>query len=351
MRAISLLFVTLSFFPPSATGQTVRIGVLGIFHPAALTLSAGKKDAVVIRTAEKTIVLEPWSRSAQVRLAGNRLVLTYRGQAWPVSQVQASGRSGAAADFLLSIPGKIKRTYRGTLEIEVVDAALTPIVTMDLETAVASVVQAESDADAPLEALKAQAVVTRSYFVAGGRHTNFDFCDLTHCQFLQEPAAPTSLASTATRATQGLVLFYEERPVAAMFTRSCAGKTRTPAELGMPGGRYPYFAVTCDYCYANPTRWTRQLSPADAQQLLGKGEAGRLAIGRRLGWDAVPSNNYSARAEGDHVTLQGTGEGHGIGLCQRGAKAMASNGANFREILLHYFPNTRIVSSSLGALH
>jgi len=43
---------------------------------------------------------------------------------------------------------------------------------------------------------------------------------------------------------------------------------------------------------------------------------------------------------------QGVGNGHGIGLCQAGAKAMAESGAGFREILEHYYPNTEIVKHS-----
>ena len=75
---------------------------------------------------------------------------------------------------------------------------LVPVVSMDLETAVASVVAAEQVAGTPLEALKAQAVATRSYFVATrGRHRGFDFCDTTHCQFLREPPASGHPAARA----------------------------------------------------------------------------------------------------------------------------------------------------------
>ncbi len=77
--------------------------------------------------------------------------------------------------------------------------------------------------------------------------------------------------------------------------------------------------------------------------MIGKGEAGRLAVDRRLGWNAVPSNNFTAREVGGEVVLQGVGQGHGIGLCQRGAKAMAREGQNFRQILDHYFSNTAVV--------
>jgi stage II sporulation protein D len=54
------------------------------------------------------------------------------------------------------------------------------------------------------------------------------------------------------------------------------------------------------------------------------------------------------RKEGDHVILEGVGQGHGIGLCQSGASAMAEEGANFRQILSHYYPNATIVSLGLS---
>jgi stage II sporulation protein D len=52
------------------------------------------------------------------------------------------------------------------------------------------------------------------------------------------------------------------------------------------------------------------------------------------------------RKEGEDIVLRGVGQGHGIGLCQAGAKAMAEEGADFRGILAHYYPNT--VVTKLG---
>ena len=93
-----------------------------------------------------------------------------------------------------------------------------------------------------------------------------------------------------------------------------------------------------------PSRWTRRISEHQAARLLGKGEAGRLAVDRLLGWNEVPSNNFTARTEEGEVILEGAGQGHGVGFCQRGAKAMAEAGASFREITSHYFPNTTLTS-------
>jgi stage II sporulation protein D len=50
------------------------------------------------------------------------------------------------------------------------------------------------------------------------------------------------------------------------------------------------------------------------------------------------------RKEDDQVILKGIGQGHGIGLCQSGAAAMAKEGANFQQILSHYYPNAEIGS-------
>ena len=332
---------------PTAFAQKVQIGVLGLFHPRQITLSIANGEALVLGADNNVFVLEPGPRpsTARIRIANGTLLLEIGDRLVRAAEIRASGRNSRAATFVLGVPGKINHQYRGTLSVKAIEGVIVPIVTMDLETAVASVVAAESAPGAPVETLKAQAVVTRSYFIAGkGRHHDFDFCDLTHCQFLRDPPNPESPAGVASSATHGLVITFEEKPVAAMFTRSCGGHTRTPAELGMPSSGYPYFSVRCDYCYENPSRWTRRVSEHEAARLLGKGEAGRLAVDRLLGWNAVPSNNFTARTEEGEVILKGVGQGHGVGFCQRGAKAMAEAGASFREIISHYFPNTTLTS-------
>ena len=325
--------------------QEVKIGVLGLFHPREITLASTAEDGLVVVAADKTFVMEPGSRSAiaSIRISGSQLIFSYRGKIVRTTEVRAFGRNHASTTLILGIPEKITRRYQGTLVVKGGEGVVLPVITMDLETAVASVVAAETMPGTELEALKAQAVVTRSYFFAGaGRHHDFDFCDLTHCQFLREPPSPESNAAIAALVTRGFVLRYEDKPIATMFARSCGGRTRTPAELNISEGTYPYFSVVCAYCSKHPTRWTRTISKPDASILVGKGEAGRLAVDRRLGWNAIPSNNFTSREVDGEVLLEGKGQGHGIGLCQRGSSAMANDGSTFREILQHYFPNTTL---------
>jgi peptidoglycan hydrolase-like amidase len=332
-----------------ANAQNVRIGVLGIFHPSQLTLDSGPDDAIVVNAAGQTLFLQPRSatHSLQIRVAGEEMLLSLADKEICAKEIHAAARNQDATEFLLSVPGKIERRYRGTLDIKIVDGELVPIVTMGMETAVASVVQAESLAGTPLEALKAQAVVTRSYFVAGGgRHTEFVFCDLTHCQALRGVPRSGSPAVLAAQATRDLIVVFNEKPVAAMFTRSCGGRTLTPEAIGISFRGYPYFSVVCDFCHKNPVRWRRQVSPEDAEILSDHHESGRLSVDRRLGWNAVPSNNFNAHKHGSELILEGVGQGHGVGLCQRGARAMAENGADYHKIIDHYFPNTTLSHSA-----
>ena len=145
-------------------------------------------------------------------------------------------------------------------------------------------------------------------------------------------------------ATRGLVLAYDSKPFAAMYTRSCSGRTHTPADLGLPSSGYPYYPAECAYCRAHPASWSSKISARDAATLRSSDESSRLNVVRRLGWSAVPSNTFTTTKDGDQLVIRGTGQGHGIGLCQAGARALAEQGETFQQILSHYFPNTTITT-------
>jgi stage II sporulation protein D len=240
------------------------------------------------------------------------------------------------------VPGKISRIFRGTLEIAPLHRRLQATVVIDSEVAVASAVSAEAPPGAPMEALKAQAVVARSFYLGShNRHQDFDFCDTTHCQLLKEPPRTDEPAYLAAQQTRGLTLHYRGEIIAAMFSASCGGHTRTLADVGIVTEGYPYYSVEDSYCDRNARRWRARLSSPEAQALAqSHSEHDRLALGRKIGWNVVPGNNYVVQNEADAVNFEGKGSGHGLGLCQQGATAMAGDGASFREILAHYFPNT-----------
>lgn len=330
------LFATTAWAP----AQTVNIRVFTLFHPTELRLASAQNATVVLKAGDVRVVLnnEHDHRSAQILLESGHLLLN----GTPVPSIHAASRGGDPVDFTLSIPGRISRHYQGTLLVTAGPHSLQPVVAMDTETAVASVVAAEMPPSTPLEAMKAQAVAARSFLAAGGPHSDGEFCDTTHCQFLRDPPPPSSRAAIATRQTRGLVLTWHGQPLAAMYSRRCGGTTRTLHDIGVPAQGYPYFAVECTWCRRHPSTWTRALSTSDGRNLKSSNEQARLALDRAHGWSAIPSNNYHAISGLDGLILQGQGEGHGLGLCQFGAAGMAEEGAGFAEILRHYYPETEL---------
>jgi stage II sporulation protein D len=63
---------------------------------------------------------------------------------------------------------------------------------------------------------------------------------------------------------------------------------------------------------------------------------------KAMGFDKIKSTWFDARLEGERVTFSGHGYGHGVGMCQWGAKGMADEGKTYREILKFYYPGARI---------
>jgi stage II sporulation protein D len=306
---------------------TVRVGVLSLFHPRTLLLTADHRITLLLDGAPR--VLDAY-REATIRVAADGLT---------VDAVAARTLAVPAGNFTLTVPGKLTRAYRGALTVGTRGRILVPVVAMDTELAVASIVAAESPPGASLEALKAQAVASRSFLLANrNRHPQMDACDTTHCQYLRSPPPQGSPAALAARATRGVVVTWRAQPdaapriVSAMYSRSCGGQTRVPAGAAAAG--YPFYSVRCEYCLRHPELWSRAGVPA------GDGtEAGRLAWNRAHGWSAIPSNTHHASAEG---ILEGQGIGHGVGLCQLGAADLAARGQSFAQILGHYFPNTTL---------
>lgn len=342
VRRLVIVLLCLAPWASAQAGQnTLRFGVFSLFKPTHLTVRPAQNQILLLTISKTSIALES---EFEVRTSGEELRILANGYKYRAASVLITSRDGSETEFTLAVPGKMTRKFRGTLEITETRNHLQAIVSMNRELAVASAVKAEAPPGAPLEALKAQAVVARSfYFASRDRHRGFDFCDTTHCQLLKDPPGPEDPASIAAQQTRGITLHYRGQIIPAMFSASCGGRTRTLDEVGIIAGGYPYYSVEDAYCERNAKRWRARLTSAEARSLAQThSEHDRLELGRKVGWNVVPGNNYLSKNAGDAVVFEGKGSGHGVGLCQQGANAMARDGANFREILAHYFPNTTL---------
>lgn len=338
MRRASKLPAALVLFAFVGQAETLEIGVFGLFHPDRLTVSAADGAPLRCRIDGGGLLIEGL-RNIEATLVAGGLRLKTTGLEATSSTLECAGAGG----FALAVPGRIERRFEGRLTLRPAGGEIRAVAVMDLETAVAAATAAETSAGWPSEALRTQATAARSYYAAGPRHGDVDFCDTTHCQRLGASVGPRHPAARAAADTRGATLVFAGRVVRALFSRSCGGRTLAASEAGLDSSAYPYPSVRCPICSADPVVWTRRHPVKAAAELLRRrgGEGARLRFVRRLGWDALPSNAYVARTRGDHVLFEGAGEGHGVGLCQRGVRGMAARGASADEILDHYFPGAR----------
>jgi stage II sporulation protein D len=220
------------------------------------------------------------------------------------------------------------------------------------------------------------AVAARTYAVHfGSRHKTegFDFCDTTHCQDVRLGNQSARVRAAVTT-TEGELLWYQGRPAATYYHRSCGGEIEN-AGLLEPELRVPYLrAHHDDYC-ARSDEWHSEITKADLTRALGRPlssvaivdrsssgrvrtlQAGgratsatefRFAIGRALGWDKIRSDLYQVEDRGDRIAFRGRGQGHGVGLCQVGADSMGQQQKSYREILAYYYPGTSLGVTAAG---
>lgn len=268
-------------------------------------------------------------------------------------------------------------TIDNELRIQAREDLLLLTLTMPLDEYVTAVLQGESASFKSDEALKAMAVAARTYAVRfGSRHRleGFDFCDTTHCQDLRlGNESPRARAAAA--ATEGELLWFEGRPAATYYHRSCGGEIEDAKALE-PDLHVRYLKRHHDdYCVHIPDEWQSEISKTDLARALGRpvasvrvvarGDSGRvqrllisdraitatnfrLAVGRILGWDKLRSDLYEEEDLGDRILFRGRGQGHGVGLCQRGAESMGEQGHSYREILAYYYPGTELGINAQG---
>ena len=241
-----------------------------------------------------------------------------------------------------------------------------------LDDYVAGVLAGEAATDRSPQALRAMAIAARTYAVRfRGRHAaeGFDFCSLTHCQNFK-PAAVNAAQRDATDATSGELVWYQGSPAATYYGQDCGGSLEAGGEPYLPSRPDPA-------CVRKGAReWSTEIPLGDLTRALGERVATveilsrtgsgraqairispsrtlpagdfRLAVGRVLGWNLLRSDLYSVHLQDDRAVFTGHGSGHGIGLCQNGAEALAESGSSDREILAAYYPGTAVGLTARG---
>lgn len=259
---------------------------------------------------------------------------------------------------------------------------------LELEEYVFGVVLAEMPASFEEEALKAQAVVARTYALRrlelGDRHTEAVICaDSACCQaYLSREAYlrgwgtadDADRIARAVEATAGLVLTYGGELIDATYFSCSGGRTEDAAAVW--GTDIPYLQSVESPGEENAAPYRKQVtftaaefSAALGRELTGTpdswlgmvtctegGGVASMVIGgisytgtelrRLLG---LNSTAFTMTPDAGGITVETLGKGHRVGMSQYGADAMAVAGSSFREILSYYYQGTRIDKwSALG---
>lgn len=285
-----------------------------------------------------------------------------------VARLMIEGEPGVRVD------GKL---YLGRIQVARDGGKLIVINRLPIETYLLGIVGSEMSPEWPMEALKSQAVAARTYAMqrrmmmrAADRPYDLEATVLSQVYEGAERIRPSVVAAVV--ATHGEVLTYKHRLAEALFHSTCGGKTVAAREAF--GNTVPYLVPrACPWCKESARyRWSitltldkltkalraakligaRQtvdaLSRAEGSQTVvvttgkKKEKLSAKKVRAAVGYTVISSERFTTSTQGKAVTFEGMGFGHGVGMCQFGAKGLADRGMSHREILEHYYAGARV---------
>lgn len=270
------------------------------------------------------------------------------------------------------------RRVRGRITVRARAGRLEVLNRVGLEPYVASTVGGEMSASWPRAALRAQAVAARTYVLheaARRRGSDWDVRSTAMSQVYRGIGAETEETRAAARATRGEVLTYRGAPILAVFHSTAGGRTATAGEVW--GEDRPYLRVVDveEEDAAPHTYWRveferaalasvfeaagvdvgalrdlsveRRTRSGRVERLVIRGENDRVALrGASLrtlvGSLGLRSTLFDVRETAEGFAFVGSGYGHGVGMSQWGARALAERGLSYQRILARFYPGTRL---------
>ena len=270
-----------------------------------------------------------------------------------------------------------QKRFAGKLNLFVLDSEILVVNVLGIEKYLNSVVGSEMPTKWPIEALKAQAIASRTYALKQKGNNLFDIDSTQKNQVYNGLESRTYKTIRAVKSTRSLVLTYKNKLINALFHSSSGGMTENSQDVWK--NKYPYLSSVKDFDKNNPKfRWQKKISSNELIDLFpkigglknieilditstgrvknvkligvyGSDQISGVVLRKRLGlksnfvrfkfFEEELNNKFSSKKG---LIIFGQGSGHGVGMSQWGAKYLASRGQKAEKILKHFYRGVQI---------
>lgn len=364
-RAILLLIAVSVPFLLSAEKVKVRIYSATKITQAVISFDVGR---YVVRDAAGNIISDTLdlNRSVEVRAQG--------GKVWVAANAYELGTfdkiSITAVDsanlFCINPTGKKQRTYEGDVCVKVLkNNQLEFVSEVDFETYIAGVVQSEIYGKPDqTDIFRVQAIISRTWALRNkNKHKSdgYNFCDDVHCQAYYNRCIRPEIVYGTLQSVGEILVDKDGKPIDTPFHSNSGGQTANSEDVW--SAKIPYLRSVPDtFSYRmKQSVWKKELTRNEwlnyfskkhkldisdsslCDELLNfrqderKSRIHNIPLTRLRTDFKLKSTFFTVSTNGNKVTLNGRGYGHGVGLSQEGAIRMVSLGYKYQEILMHYY--------------
>jgi len=362
IAVVGLLLALPAFVPcPANAAETIRVALT----QNADTVTAASSSGLIVKAPNDDI-----DSNGRITVAAGPSGLVVDGQRLRSDRLEVRGRNGEVTVNGLTVAGRVT--------IKRQNGKLIAINELPLEDYVKGVVPSEMSPSWSFEALKAQAIAARTYGLYKVRQSgkkDFDVVASTKDQVYKGRTGADGPAGRAVDETRDQILVFGNEPIFAAYSSTAAGPTEDAMNVWSMD--LPYLkGVECPFDMNAPNyQWRTDVwLPLLEQRLREEGfsvgviaglspayytKAGRVSqvrilhsdgvldvkgedLRRVLGYAALASTQFDFEVVGFQIQFTGRGAGHGVGLCQWGAKELAEKGYSAEAIVRYYYPGTEI---------
>ena len=269
-----------------------------------------------------------------------------------------------------------QKRFSGKLNLFVLDTEILVVNVLEIEKYLSSVVGSEMPTKWPIEALKAQAIASRTYALKQKGNNLFDIDSTQKNQVYNGLESRTYKTIRAVKSTRSLVLTYKNKLINALFHSSSGGMTENSQDVWT--NKYPYLSSVKDFDKKNPKfRWQKKFSSKELTNLFPKigglnnieilnitssGRIKNVKLFGDYGSDQMSGVDLRKRLDlksslvrfklieeqskkfptKKSLLVFGQGSGHGVGMSQWGARYMANKGEKAKAILKHFYKGVEV---------